>query len=148
MNKQTIRLALAVDHKGPLKSRHFGDADKYLIYEISNKDHIFQNEEINIYKNFDEEIEHGSPGKGKAIMDLLTGSGVNVLVSRQFGKNIQMVNRLFVPVIVYSEEPAEVLDTLVKHIKWIENELKNNSKAYKLFTVKKGIIKKSIKIKD
>jgi len=76
----------------------------------------------------------------------LTGCGVNVLVSRQFGKNLQMVNIVFIPVIVYFEEPKGVLDTLVKHIKWIEDELKNNNKAYRLFTVKKGIIKKSIKV--
>ncbi len=144
MNKKTIRLALAVDRKGHLIAKHFGDADKYLIYEISSKGMIFLKEEINPYKNLDEEIEHGSLRKGSAIMDLLESLGVLVLVSRQFGKNIQLVNRLFIPVIVYSEEPAEVLDTICKHIKWIEDELKKNSGAYRLFTVKKGIIKKAI----
>jgi len=144
METNYLRFALAVNHAGHFEAKNFGDADKYLIYEMSKNGLIFLKEEINRYKNLDEEIEHGSIRKGRAIMDLLSGIGVNVLISRQFGKNIQIVNRLFIPVIVYSEEPTEVLNTLVKHIKWIEDELKNNSKAYRLFTVKKGIIKKSV----
>lgn len=140
MNINKINVALAVEQTGLLKLRHFGDADKYQIYEISDNGTRFLKEEKNPYKD----IEHGSEKKGKAIMDLLSGSDIKLLVSRQFGTNIRMVNSLFIPVIVYSEEPEEVLQTLIRHIKWIQDELKNKSGEYCLFTVKKGIMKKAI----
>jgi len=140
----TIRLALAVDHTGHLKAKHFGEADKYLLYEIGNAGLTFLKEEINPYKNLDEKVEHGSVRKGRAIMDFLSDSGVKVLISRQFGKNIKLVNSMFIPVIVSSDEPEEVLGILVKYVKWIIDEMKNNSGSYRLFTLKKGIIKKSV----
>lgn len=139
-----IRLALAVDHTGLLKAKHFGDADKYLIYEIGDTGLSFLKEEINLYKNLDEKVEHGSVRKGRAIMDFLSDSGVKVLISRQFGKNIKLVNSMFIPVIVYAEEPEQVLNTLVKYVNWITDEITNKSGAYKLFTIRKGIIKKSV----
>jgi hypothetical protein len=55
-----------------------------------------------------------------------------------------MVNSHFIPVIVTSETPAEVITTIKKHIKWIEDELKNRPAEFKLFTIKKGILKTSI----
>jgi hypothetical protein len=33
MNEKLIRLALAVNHSGHFEPTHFGEADKYLIYE-------------------------------------------------------------------------------------------------------------------
>lgn len=142
--ENNIRLALAVDHKGHLKAKHFGEADKYLIYEIGDDGLSFMKEEINPFKNLDEKVEHGSVRKGRAIMDFLSDSGVKVLISRQFGKNIKLVNSMFIPVIVFSDEPKEVLGILVKYVKWIADEMKNNSGSYRLFTIRKGIIKKSV----
>jgi hypothetical protein len=56
-----------------------------------------------------------------------------------------MVNRLFIPVIVNSETPDEVLSILKKHIRWIEDELTSKTEEYKLFTLKNGILKTIIK---
>jgi hypothetical protein len=66
-------------------------------------------------------------------------------VSRQFGKNIQTVNKLFIPVIVNSETTDEVVSILKKHIRWIEDELTNKTLEYKLFTIRNGILKTIIK---
>jgi predicted Fe-Mo cluster-binding NifX family protein len=146
MNKKTIRFALAVDHVGYFQSQHFGDADKYLIYEWQNTELEFVKEEINPYKTFDEEKEHGSKRKGGAIVSLLKSMDVNVLVSTQFGKNIKLVNLHFIPVIIYSEKTAdEVLPLLKKHLKWIEDEFINNPQEYKLFRLKNGVLKTIIK---
>lgn len=49
-----------------------------------------------------------------------------------------MVNRNFIPVIVYTEFPDEVIPLLKKHMKWIEDELNNRPKEFKLFTLKTG----------
>lgn len=81
-----IKLAMAVSNTGNFQAKHFGDADKFEIYEWDNNNFIYLNEIINPFKTLDEEQEHGSQGKGKAIIDLLKKYYVNVLVSKQFGK--------------------------------------------------------------
>jgi predicted Fe-Mo cluster-binding NifX family protein len=140
-----IRLAMAVDHLQNFQSKHFGDADQYLIYEWKNNEFVLFSCENNLYKDFDEEAEHGSWKKGQAIIGLLKEKGVNVLVSKQFGRNIRMVNRHFIPVIIYTETPHEVLPVLNKHMRWIEDELLNNPPEHKLFTIKNGVLKTAIK---
>jgi hypothetical protein len=80
-----------------------------------------------------------------ACINLLERNNIKVLVSRQFGKNIQMVNSFFIPVIVNSETNDEVVSILKKHIRWIEDELNSNPEEFKLFSIKKGILKTSIR---
>lgn len=143
-----IKVVFAVNFSNCFESKHFGDADKYLIYKWDNDELLYINEIPNPFKTFDEEQEHGSQKKGGAIIELLKNAGVNVLVSRQFGKNIQMVNRHFVPVIVYTELPDEVTPLLKKHMKWIEDELSHKSEEFKLFTLKNGALKTIIKKKE
>lgn len=99
----------------------------------------------NKFKDFDREQEYGSQKKGVAIIDFLQSLNVNVLVSKQFGKNVQMVNLYFIPVIVPEDTPAQVLEILAKHMKLIEDELKNKSGGFNLFTISKGILKTRIK---
>ena len=101
-------------------------------------------EEINQYKTFDEEQEHGSKKKGNTIVKFLREKGVNILVSMQFGKNIKIVNEYFIPVIIYSEKPDEALRMLKKHLHWIKDEWNNNISDYKLVTIKSGILKSVI----
>lgn len=144
MGQNFLRFAFAVNNTGNFEAKHFGDADKYLIYEWGSNELHFIKEEINVYKTLDEEKEHGSVKKGMAIIELLKTNNVNVLVSRQFGKNIHLVNQHFIPVIVYTEMTDEVLGILHKHIRWINDELLNNKGNFRLFTIKNGIVKKSL----
>jgi len=58
------------------------------------------------------------------------------LVSKQFGKNIQLVNRFFLPVLVNDESPAEATAKLKSNIKSIENEISQNRENYKLFNLR------------
>ncbi len=136
---------MAVDHSQNFQSKHFGDADQYLIYEWENNEINFVGTEINVYKKYDEEVEHGSQKKGQAIIDFLKTKGVNVLVSKQFGRNIRMVNHHFIPVIIYNETPESVIPVLNKHMRWIEDEIRNNPPEHKLFTIKHGVMKTAIK---
>ena len=78
------------------------------------------------------------------IIEFLKKKEVHVLVSRQFGKNIKMINAHFIPVIISSEKPDEVIQVLTRHIHWIKDELNNFSSGYKLFTIKSGILKSSV----
>lgn len=145
MSKETIRFALAVNHAGDFQEKQFGDADKYIIYEWKNDELTYVKEEINVYKSIDEELEHGSHRKGRTILNFLKSMDVNVLLSRQFGKNIQLVNNHFIPVIIYTETTDEVIPVIEKHIKWIEDEFNNQPEEYRLFVLENGALKISIK---
>jgi predicted Fe-Mo cluster-binding NifX family protein len=137
--------AFAVSENNQFEKKHFGDADKYLIYKQDGDEIKLFSEEINKFKLLDEEIEHGSKKKGEAIIQFLKERNVNVLVSRQFGKNINRVNNHFIPVKISVDRPDDILDVLVKNLHWIEDELNNNTNEYKLFIIKSGILKMPVK---
>ncbi len=140
-----LRFAFAVNHNDQFEKKHFGDADKYIIYELQNDILEYVSEETNLFKALDEEAEHGSKKKGKAIIGLLKDKGVNVLVSMQFGTNIKLINEYFIPVNISLTHPKEVMAVLDKHLHWIADEWERKSSDYKLFTIKSGILKTSIK---
>ena len=144
MDSKSIRFAFAVNQQNAFEPQNFGKADKFLIYEWVNSAFLFLNEEINHFKKLDED-QNGSVRKGTAIVDFLKGLDIKVLVSIKFGQNVQMVNRNFIPVIVFRETPDDVVLQLRKHIKWIEDELRNRPDEFKLFTIKNGIMKTSLK---
>jgi predicted Fe-Mo cluster-binding NifX family protein len=145
MKSKSIRFAFAVNQLNTFEPQNFGNADKFLIYEWVNNDFHFLKEEANRFKDLDDDPVNGSERKGKAIIAFLKNLDINVLVSIKFGKNIQMVNTSFIPVIVSSETPEEVKLVVKKHIKWIDDELINRPEQYKLFTIKNGILKTAIK---
>jgi predicted Fe-Mo cluster-binding NifX family protein len=145
MNKKTIRFAFAVNDAGLFEAKHFGNAEKYLIYEWDGNEFIFIQEEPNGFRTFDESMMNGLSSMGIACVNLLEKADVQILVSRRFGDNISMVKSLFIPVIVNSETPEEVVSILKKHMRWIEDEIANHKDEYKLFSIKKGIMKTEIK---
>jgi len=140
-----IKFAFAVNNDGFFQKNHFGDAEKYFIYELKENKINFEQEITNDFKNLDEKTKHGSKNKGQAIIALLKGKNINVLVSPQFGKNINLINVHFIPVIVSEESPDFIIEVLLKHIKIINEELVNKSESYRVFTIKHGIMKSAIK---
>ncbi|MCK4823780.1 NifB/NifX family molybdenum-iron cluster-binding protein [bacterium] len=139
-----LRFAFAVNSEKRFEKMHFGDADRFLIYTVEAGKLIFSSEEINNFKFLDEEFEHGSKRKGNAIISFLKEKDVNVLVSTQFGKNINLINKHFIPVRISIEQQDEIIDILKKHLHWIMDECENKSSGYKLFTIKSGILKSPI----
>ncbi|MCF8386746.1 MAG: hypothetical protein K9G47_02605, partial [Bacteroidales bacterium] len=99
---------------------------------------------VNPFKMLDEEKEHGSRKKGLAIIEALRKKNVNVLVSRQFGRNIKLVNRHFIPVIVQKDTTEEVIQVLLGHLHWIREEWEQNKTEFKMFTIKAGILKSAV----
>ncbi len=140
-----IKFAFAVNNKNEFEKNHFGDTKKFLIYDAGSGSLEYIAEESNVFRDMDEVKAHGSKKKGLAIIDFLKNKGVRVLVSRQFGKNIKIINEHFVPVIIYADEPEEVIGTLNHHMHWISDELENTSSNYKLFSIKSGILKTVVK---
>lgn len=136
-----IKFAFAVNNNGLFQKKHFGDAEKYFIYQLKKNEISFEKEILNSFKNVDEDGKHGSKKKGQAIIGLLKEKNVNVLVSPQFGKNIKLINAHFIPILVFEEKPDSIIGILLKHIKHINEELANKSGEYMLFTIKNGAMK-------
>jgi predicted Fe-Mo cluster-binding NifX family protein len=139
-----MRFAFAVNMDNKLGQQYFGNADKYLIYMQETGKIILSSEEVNKYKLLDQGKGYGLKKKGSAIIKLLREKNVHVLVARQFGKNITLVNKYFIPVKISSEHPEEIVSILSKHLHWIEDEWNNKKSDYGIFTIKKGILKSSI----
>lgn len=136
--------ALALNKEGVFEKKHFGDSDKFAIYNFENKKLSLQEVLPNTFKSMDEVVEHGSKKKGDAIISFLKEKGVRVLVSKQFGKNIKMVNQHFIPVIIAEDNSEQAIGILFKHMKWFKDELKNRQTNFMLFRINNGILKSPV----
>jgi len=136
-----LRFAFALNTKNQFEKDFFGNADKFMIYElVSGKlEAIFEIE--NEFK--DETVNNPSIKEQKAenITKKLIANDVKVIVSKQFGKNIKLVNEYFIPIKIFSDKPGDAILAINNHIHWIEDELHNFSSEYKLFIIKSGILK-------
>ena len=140
-----IQFAYALNKEGIFENNHFGKADNYAIYTY-NENAIILNEILpNPFKSMDDKQEHGLKEKGTAIISLLKEKNVKVLVSKQFGANIKMVNGHFIPVIISKEHPSQVSEILTKNIKWLKDELNNRKSDYMLFKINNGALKLKVK---
>lgn len=138
---ETIRCALAVGDDGKFMPKHFGDSHRFLIYELSKDGIVPVSEQENIHRHFDEGVEHGSRKKGEAIIEFLSGEGVQVLVSQQFGKNIQVINRHFVPVVISTDDPEEAVSYLLKYASELADEINGGHEFHALFNMRDGELK-------
>ena len=139
-----MKCALAVNNEKNFSDQHFGEAENYLIYTLENGKLLFREKLINPHRQMHEKYNHGVAEKGKAITDLLRKKEVNILVSKQFGPNLSVVNQHFVPVIISDNQPHKVIAVLEKHMNWIEDEYYNKNGDYMLFRIKYGVLKSQI----
>jgi len=103
--------AFATDDGKSFIDRHFGDANFYDIYEISEK-------EVKLIKRIDNTTEedddvegHGDPAKAKGITGMLKKEGVTMSVSRIFGPNIKRIKKKFLCVLF---QEGSIEDSLKK----------------------------------
>lgn len=136
MNESALVFAFALDEENRLKNSHFGDASKYGIYRLEDRELKKEIEVLNHLKDADKHSDHGSGKKGNYIIDFLKKFGVNVLVSLQFGPNIKMVNHHFIPVIVSNHNVEEVIPWLLNYTMLFFNEINNQPNQYRLFRIK------------
>jgi predicted Fe-Mo cluster-binding NifX family protein len=141
-----LRFAFAVNNENVFEEMHFGKADRYLIYTLEEGEMSLSSEEINEFKTIDENCEHGSTAKGNAIIKFLKEKDVNVLVSKQFCRNINLLNEHFIPVIIPLDRKDEIIDRLSRHLHWIKDEWENNASGFSVFTIRSGILKTSVDI--
>jgi len=145
MNDHKIIFAFAVSNTNQFEAKHFGDVDKYLIYEYSNESFSLLSHQINKFKSLDEEHIHGSKEKGDSIVKLLKDNNVQVLVSLQFGRNIKLINKHFIPVALHNHNSENTFQILLKNMKWIIDELEINPPEFRLFSINTGVLKNRIK---
>lgn len=107
-----LTIALAARSETELKKAHFGDADFYRIYRLDSGSMELIDTLPNPFSVEEEEGHHSNPGKGRAVVKLLKERGVQVLVSPQFGKNINIVKKSFAIVLSKELQIEAVLLTL------------------------------------
>lgn len=92
------RVAIATDDKISLIERHFGDAAFYIIYLLTKDNYkiVSYLENKSIEENEDE--LHGDPLKAKSVSQMLKKEQIQIVVSKQFGPNINRIKKHFVPV--------------------------------------------------
>jgi len=111
MNSELI-CAFASDDRESFMTRHFGDADIYIIYSISNENVRIIDE---ITNNVDEEENHADPKKAKSIAKILKSADVQVCVSPVFGPNIKRIKKKFVCIIMNETKIKRAVSIIQDH---------------------------------
>lgn len=121
MEPLNLKVAVAATAKHSLQKHHFGDADAYIFYHWDKTGFTRIGREENPFKS--ESHDHGSDGKGQAIVNFLRERDVRVIVSQKFGSNLKKVNQYFVPVTATTDAIDEMLNQLAEKKEWVWNEL-------------------------
>jgi len=85
--------AFASDDGISLTSKHFGDSDKFFIYNVSENGQKveFIKEIVNEFKAVDESSSHGAKEKRQSIISFL-GKDINFIVASQHSPNFKKIN--------------------------------------------------------
>ncbi|MBU8891401.1 MAG: hypothetical protein KOO66_01380 [Bacteroidales bacterium] len=116
-----MKVAFATDDGKTFMDRHFGDAEYYDVYEISENDWEFKKRIKNTTEEDDESI-HADPEKAKGIAGLFKGENIQVLVSKVFGPNIKRIKKKFVCVLMNNNSIPESIKSLHQSIQIIDKE--------------------------
>ncbi len=116
-----MKIAFATDNGKNFMDRHFGDAQYYDIYEIVKDKADFLKRIINTTEEDDEHI-HADPKKAKGVVNLFKDEEIQVLVSKNFGPNIQRVKKKFVCVLMNKESIVQGIKKIQESLKNIEDE--------------------------
>jgi predicted Fe-Mo cluster-binding NifX family protein len=135
-----LKFAFAVNNDHSFDNRFFGEADKFLVYKLINGKIEFEGEIKNKREVREKDLTESNL-KTDAIFKDLVANDIKVIVSKDFGKNLKLVNEYFIPVRVISDDLKHVINEIDNHLHWIVDELNNFSSGYKLFTIKSGILK-------
>ena len=113
--------AFATDDGKTFIDRHFGDANYFDCYEISETDVTFI-QRINNSTEEDSEI-HADPNKAKGVAKLLKSNHVQVVVSKIFGPNIKRIKKKFVCILMNNQHISESQQMIQQHFNAIIEEL-------------------------
>ena len=113
-------VAFATDDGKTFMDRHFGEANFYDIYEISE-------DEANFVKRIDNTVDeedgvHASPEKAGGIAHLLMRENVKVVVAKVFGPNIERIRKKFVCVLMDDPSLDDSIKNLCKKLELVYDE--------------------------
>jgi predicted Fe-Mo cluster-binding NifX family protein len=116
-------VACATEDSEHFSNVHFGDAERYEIYEVDceSRRHVEMLENITVQCIENDEV-HGDPVKAKHVMMLMKEKGVQVLMNRRFGPNIQRIKIRFLPVITGKSTIIEGLRQIADNYERLEEE--------------------------
>jgi predicted Fe-Mo cluster-binding NifX family protein len=133
-----LRFAFAVNRNNEFEDRHFGDSEQFSVYEWDGEKFTHLETISNTLKEDDDDHHHhGDNKKGKGITKLLKEKGVKVLVSKQFGRNIKIIDQKFVPVITVSADIDEVQKILPERIPAIMENIQSKPEHHKMVDLRK-----------
>ncbi|MDC7238666.1 MAG: NifB/NifX family molybdenum-iron cluster-binding protein [Sphaerochaetaceae bacterium] len=98
--------------------RHFGDSNKFYIYEINEHKVNFIKQIVN---NSEEEKIHADPKKAGSIAKILKNEKVNVVVSKHFGANILKIKKNFVCILANCDNIDTTIENIKSNNKFINN---------------------------
>jgi predicted Fe-Mo cluster-binding NifX family protein len=116
-----LTVVFATDDGERFTTRHFGDADRFLLYRISPSNVDFLKEIRNSAEDDDETI-HADPKKAGSIARLLKQEKVQVVVSKIFGPNIKRIKTKFVCILMKNDLISESISILQNEFEKIHNE--------------------------
>lgn len=120
--------AFANDDGENLMNRHFGDAEFYDIYEISNFNFQFIKR---IENSSVEESGHMDEKKAKGLSKILKESGVTIVISKKFGPNIIRIKSKFVCIILNIDKINEAIKIIKNNFTEILSEWeKGENRSY------------------
>jgi len=115
-----LKIAFATDDGKNFIKRHFGDAERFDIYEMNEKGRKFLK---SLHNTVEDSEDHADENKAKGISGLLKEEKVQIAVSKIFGPNIKRIKSKFVCVIVNDKNEISVsLDILEKNFGQLVNE--------------------------
>ena len=138
--ENSIYFAFAVSDAEVFEAKHFGDADNYLIYHWDGDTMHYVDALSNPFKTYDE--SQGAHRKGEAISAFLLAHKVQVLVSKRFGKNVQVVHRHFIPVMIDESTKEACFSTLEQYMSTITQALSDAADTYAVFAIREGELKR------
>ncbi len=117
---EEIIIACATDNEEHFPDKHSGEATFFMIYKI---DGIKAEFITRVENTSPEERMHGDPQKAKGVVGLLMEKNVDVIVSKQYGKNLKRIKDKVVPVIIKTDKIEDGIGLCIENIDRLRNEL-------------------------
>ncbi|MHA1912678.1 MAG: NifB/NifX family molybdenum-iron cluster-binding protein [Candidatus Kariarchaeaceae archaeon] len=132
-----FKLAIATSDEKELITDHFGEAEKYMIYELKDDKFIYLKTIKNESIEEEHDDDHGDPEKAKSVNQLLSPHGIKIVSSIYFGPNIKRMKKNFLPVKVRKITTIDqALDLLSQNLEVIKSEFNKGEKRTPLTLTK------------
>lgn len=119
--------AFGTDDGVHFTNRHFGDSNRFDIYELSDNEIKFIKQ---IDNNSIEETTHADPKKAKSIAKLLEEQRVTVVFSKQFGPNIKRIKNNFVCIKVENDDLESIKTLAIENINTIDKMWNDDNRGF------------------